>query len=146
MDMYTVKLKILDEIANSTPLLQPRDTHISGNWHIQSFNLYRANFPFVTVRMQTDLIPMWSRRTPTIAFGELYNYTFSIFVFGESMSASRALADVIIDYFQTHNKYSTEKIIDIVNFNSKESILQIGPRKYWRTIVTFDVLTEEALT
>jgi hypothetical protein len=45
-----------------------------------------------------------------------------------------------------NNKFSNVKIIDIVDFNSKESVLTIGARHYWRTIVEFTVLTEEALT
>ena len=146
MDFYIVKLKIQDEIANASPLLYPMETHVSGNWHIQSYNLETQNFPFVTVRMSGRLQPMYGRRTPTLPFGELYGYDFSLFVFADSMHNSRAIADLIIDYFQMNNKFSNVKIIDIVDFNSKESVLTIGATHYWRTIVEFTVLTEEALT
>jgi hypothetical protein len=146
MDFYTVKLKIQNEIANASPLLSPMQTHVSGNWHIQSYDLQTKNFPMVTVRMSGKLQPMYSRRTPTLPFAELYAYDFSLFIFGSSMHNSRAIADIIIDYFQMHNKFADVKIIDIIDFNSKESVLQVGPRGYWRTIVEFTVLTEEALT
>ena len=146
MDLYTVKVKILDEIAKSTVLLQPRDSHVYGNWHVQSWTAQRANFPIVTVRMEGDLMPVWSRKPPTVPFGEIYLYNFSLFVFADSMHNSRLIADIIIDYFQLHNKFPDVKIIDVINFTSKESILQKGPKRYWRTIVTFRVMTEEALT
>ena len=44
-----------------------------------------------------------------------------------------------------NNKFSSVGIIDILNFSSKESIYQVSARRYFRTIVEFDVLTEEAL-
>jgi hypothetical protein len=145
MDFYTVKLKIQNEIANSTSLLSPMNKHVSGNWHIQTWDKQTQNFPLVTVRMSGKLNPMWSRRTPTLPFAEVYAYDFSLFVFADSMHDSRAIADMIIDHFQMNNKFADVKIIDVVDFNSKESPT-INVRRYWRTIVGFTVLTEEKLT
>lgn len=146
MDFNTVKLKIMTEIANSTPLLSPRDTHVNGNWHMSTFEKDYTNFPLVTVKMDSDLIPMYGRRTPTKPFGELYSYKLSLCVFADSMNDTRAIADIIIDYFQMNNKFSSAGIIDIINFTSKESIFGVSARNYFRTIVEFNVLTEEALT
>ena len=146
MDYNTVKLKIMDEIANSTSLLSPRDTHVIGNWHVSTFEKDFTNFPLVTVKMDSDLIPMYGRRTPTKPFGELYSYKFTLFIFADSMTGTRALADLIIDWFQLHNKFSSAGIIDVTNFTSKESIYTVAARRYMRTIVEFKVLTEEALT
>jgi hypothetical protein len=146
MNFNTVKLEIMTQIANSTSLLSPRDTHVIGNWHISTFEKDFSNFPLVTVKMDSDLIPMYGRRTPTKPFGELYSYKFTLFVFADSMTGTRAIADLIIDWFQLHNKFSSAGIIDITNFMSKESIFTVSSRRYMRTIVEFSVLTEEALT
>lgn len=146
MDFNTIKLKIMDEIANSTTLLSPRDKHVIGNWHVSTFEKDFTNFPLVTVKMDSDLIPMYGRRTPTKPFGEVYSYKFVLFVFADSMTNTRALSDIIIDHFQLYNKFSSIGIIDIINFTSKESIYSVSARRYMRTIVEFNVLTEEALT
>ncbi len=146
MDFYTVKLKIIDEIANACPsLLMPRDSHVKGNWLLQTSEKNFENFPLVTVKMAGDLIPMWSRRTPHYRYAEIYSYKFTLFIFADSMTETRAIADMIIDHFQMHNKYRYYNIIDIINFTSKESIFSVSSRRYMRTIVEFNVLTEEPL-
>lgn len=146
MDFNTVKLKIMTEIANACPnLLMPRDQHIKGNWHIQTSDKDFSNFPLVTVRMDGNLKPIFGRHTMSYENAELYEYKFTLFIFADSMTNTRAIADMIIDHFQMHNKYSDTNIVDITDFTSKESIFSVSSRRYYRTIVEFKVLTEESL-
>ena len=143
MDYYTVKMKLMNMIAASDGRLSPRVNHVSGNWHIQT---WQKNFPFVTVRIQARVMPRWSFKTPNIAHGELYGYDFTAHCFGESMEISREISDMIVDYLSIHNKQSDAKIVDITNLTTKESILQKGPKRYWRTIVTGTLITEEPIS
>lgn len=146
MDTYTVKLALMNLISNSDSRLQPRQTHVLANWHIQSWQLTMDTFPIVTVRMQVRQTPIWSFKPPTIAHGELYFYDFTAYVFGETMATSRELADAIIDYLGQHNKDSSNHIIDIIALSVKESVPHHGPKRYWRVIVMGRLITEESLS
>lgn len=146
MDTGTVKLALAQMIADSDPRLSPRTKHVLMNWHVPSWKLTMDTFPIVTVRMQMRQTPIWSFKPPTIAHGELYFYDFTAYVFGESMATSRELADAVIDYLGQHNKDPANHIIDIVALSVKESVSIHGPKRYWRTIVSGRILTEESLT
>jgi len=143
MDYYTVKLKLMDMIAAADARLSPRVDHVSGNWHIQ---VWQKNFPFVTVKLQGKSVPIWSFKPPTVVHGELYAYDFTAHCFGESMGISRDIADMIVNYLAINNKQADAKIVDITNLTTKESILEKGPKRYWRIIVTGTILTEEPIS
>jgi hypothetical protein len=147
MDKYVIKRKILDLIANAHPELQPRDTHVFGNWLIQSWLLTHSAFPIVTVRMTGEWRPVYGFHPPTISYGEMYDFIFTCYIFHDSMTKSREVMDAIIDYLETHNTHSDVHILDIREFTSQESILSKGTTfKYWRTVVTFRVIVEESLS
>lgn len=146
MDITTLKLKLMTMIAASDSRLSPRTTHVLGNWHIQSWELQKMDFPVVTVRVQARQISMWSFKPPTVAHGELYSYTFTAHVFAETMEISREIMDNILDYLAVNNKQADTKIIDIINLTSKESVLTKGARRYWRMILSGTILTEEPIS
>lgn len=146
MDIYTVKLALMNLISNSDSRLQPRQTHILANWHIQSWQLTMDTFPIVTVRMQGKQTAIYGFKPPNVPFGELYYYDFSLYVFGDSMWTSREIADNVIDYLGANNKVPTSRIIDIVGLTIKENIPIHGPKRYWRTVITGRIITEESLT
>lgn len=130
-------------VALADTSLQPQADHVSGNWHIQT---WQKNFPFATVRMKMKNIPIYGFKPPTIAHGELYAYDFSVFVWADSMSASRDVVDNILDYLAIHNKHSDVGIIDIINLQTQESIPAKGtPRRMWRMILNGQILTEETI-
>jgi len=145
MDTYTVKLALMNLIVASDSKLSPRATHVLANWHIQSWQLTMPKFPVVTVRVQMRQTAIWSLHPPTIAHGEVYYYDFTAYVFGDSMSSSREIADNIVDYLGQHNKDPANHIIDIVALSLKESVPIHGPKRYWRIIVSGRVWTEEPL-
>jgi hypothetical protein len=146
MDIYTVKLKLMDLIAAADSRLIPRATHVLGNWHIQIWQKGYDKYPTVTVRLQGKQTPIWGFKPPTIVHGELYYYDFTAFVFSDSMQDSRMLADNIADYLGQHNKDATTHIIDIINIAVREHVTTVGPKRYWRMVVSGQVVTEETLT
>lgn len=147
MDLYTVKLKLMNMIAAADPTrLSPRETHVLGNWHIQAWQARYQDFPIVTVRISSRSIPMWGFKPPTVTHGELYAYDFTAHCFAESMETSRYIVDKIVDYLAIHNKQADAKIVDIINLTTKESILQKGPKRFWRIILTGTILTEESIS
>lgn len=146
MDIATLKLKLMNMITASDARLSPRTTHVLGNWHIQSWELKFPDFPIVTVRVQGKQVSVWSFKPPTVAHGEIYSYSFTAHVFAETMEISREIMDNILDYLAIHNKQADTKIIDIINLTSRESVLQKGPRRYWRMILTGTILTEEPVS
>lgn len=146
MDLYTIKLKLMNMIAAADARLSPRETHVLGNWHIQAWQARYQDFPIVTVRISSRNIPIWSFKPPTVAHGELYAYDFTAHCFAESMEISREVIDKIVDYLAVYNKQADVKIVDIINLTTRESILQKGPKRFWRIILTGTLLTEEPIS
>ena len=143
MDTFTIKTRLLQMVANSDSRLQPQTQHVSGNWHVQTWQI---NAPYATVRMTMKNIPIYGFKPPTVAHGELYSYGFSVFIWGQTMSEARDIMDNILDYLYINNKQQHDVgIVDIINLKTRESVPKTGPRRYWRMILSGEIITEETI-
>lgn len=145
MGMYEVKTKLLTLISNADSTLQPQATHVLGNWKTNIAKLPDSSFPVVTVRITNAAqIDAWGFRTPTKAYGEYYHYRFTAFVFSDTLTNTRELADKIIDYLLQNNKHVDVGIMDITEVTSREASSRA--RRKRKIEITGLIIVEESLT
>lgn len=144
MGMYEIKTKLLTLISLADSSLQPQATHVLGNWKTNIARLSDSSFPVVTVRVTNAIQKYaWGFRTPTKAYGEYYHYSFTAFVFSDTLTNTRELADKIIDYLLQNNKHVDVGIIDIIDVTSREAFSRA--RRKRKIEITGLIITEESL-
>lgn len=145
MGMYEAKTKLLTLISLADSSLQPQTTHVLGDWKTNIAKLSDDKFPVVTVRITNAMQKYaWGFRTPTKAYGEYYYYRFTAFVFSDTLTNTRELADKIIDYLLQNNRHGDVGILDITEVTSREAYSRARRRR--KIEVTGMLVTEESLT
>lgn len=145
MGMYEIKTKLLTLISLADSTLQPQTTHVLGNWKTNIEKLSDDKFPIVTVRVSDAAQDSaWGFRTPSKSYGEYYKYRFTAFVFHDTLTNTRELADKIVDYLAQNNKYESEGIIDIIELTIREATTRA--RRKRKVEISGLIITEESLT
>jgi len=153
--MNVVKERLMTLISNSNSSLQPKASHISGEWDFHRRLVGKSgiiqNLPYVTVRLNTDILgDVYGRDigggiSGSEERGNIITVTWSAHVLHSACRISgfdrhrnaQVLADEIIDYLvkEAGNQFTTYGISDIYEVNARESEPRDMPKKITRVII-----------
>jgi len=150
-----IKERLLTLISTADASLQPKTTHLSGEWDFHPRLVGRSgilqNLPYVTVRINTDILgdeiygrdigggPSGSEQR-----GNITTVTWSAHVLHSACMISgidrhrnaQDLADKIMDYLvQQAGSQETWGISDIYEMNARESTPRDMPKKVSRIVI-----------